>query len=358
MFKGLYPDALKYHFSALRIREELNDKKGIAGSFSNIGIVYFMQENYGSALENYFKALAIKQEMKDTMDVHYSNMLMNIGGVYEKTGKLRESLDMHYRCLSIKLLIDDKRGIAGTYGNIGNVFMLQASQVERFDSVVGKCSRALKNYEALLKLSEEIEDNSITAETYLNMSKCYFLLKKYDLARSLASKSLVLSRRLGLNLAVKECYAELSRLDSVSGNWKDAFVNYKNFILYRDSLNNEENTKKTVQSQMQYEFDKKEAAAKAEADKQAAIAAAEKRRQQVILYSVIGGLAVVLLFAGFIFRTLRTTRKQKQLIEQQKHLVEEKQKEILDSIHYARRIQAALLPTEKYIDKSLKRLMV
>lgn len=36
--------------------------------------------------------------------------------------------------------------------------------------------------------------------------------------------------------------------------------------------------------------------------------------------------------------------------------VEEKQKEILDSIHYAKRIQRSLLPTEKYIEKKLKEL--
>jgi len=37
--------------------------------------------------------------------------------------------------------------------------------------------------------------------------------------------------------------------------------------------------------------------------------------------------------------------------------VEEHQKEIIDSITYARRIQRSLLPTEKYIDKNLNRLM-
>jgi len=42
--------------------------------------------------------------------------------------------------------------------------------------------------------------------------------------------------------------------------------------------------------------------------------------------------------------------------EEQKHLVEEKQKEILDSIHYAKRIQSALLANDKYIDKNIKRL--
>ena len=33
---------------------------------------------------------------------------------------------------------------------------------------------------------------------------------------------------------------------------------------------------------------------------------------------------------------------------------EEKQKEVLDSIHYAKRIQQALLPNEKYINKYIK----
>ena len=46
--------------------------------------------------------------------------------------------------------------------------------------------------------------------------------------------------------------------------------------------------------------------------------------------------------------------EQKATVEKQKHLVDEKQKEILDSIRYAKRIQISLLPTEKYIDICLK----
>ena len=99
------------------------------------------------------------------------------------------------------------------------------------------------------------------------------------------------------------------------------------------------------------------AKAKADQDKKDAVAVSEARKQKIVLWSVISGLMLVLGFAGFIFRSLRITGRQKQLIEQQKHLVEEKQKEILDSIRYAKRIQTALMPTEKYIDKTLKRLM-
>jgi K+-sensing histidine kinase KdpD len=47
---------------------------------------------------------------------------------------------------------------------------------------------------------------------------------------------------------------------------------------------------------------------------------------------------------------------QKDLIERKNVLLEEKQKEILDSIHYAKRIQYTLLPHERYITKALERL--
>ena len=43
-------------------------------------------------------------------------------------------------------------------------------------------------------------------------------------------------------------------------------------------------------------------------------------------------------------------------IEFQHKALEEKQKEIIDSITYAKRIQNSLMPTEKYIDASIKRL--
>jgi ligand-binding sensor domain-containing protein len=43
-------------------------------------------------------------------------------------------------------------------------------------------------------------------------------------------------------------------------------------------------------------------------------------------------------------------------IREQKELIEEKNKEVLDSIHYAKRIQKALMTNEKSIEKTLNRL--
>ncbi len=75
-------------------------------------------------------------------------------------------------------------------------------------------------------------------------------------------------------------------------------------------------------------------------------------------------LVLVGVFAVFMFNRFRITQKQKAVIEEQKVLVDkayetlhEKNKEVMDSIRYAKRIQTALITSEKSIENSLHRLM-
>jgi hypothetical protein len=74
---------------------------------------------------------------------------------------------------------------------------------------------------------------------------------------------------------------------------------------------------------------------------------------------VISFLNLLLLFIitilFFVFFRRENLLFQKEIIEQ-KEIVEEKQKEIIDSINYSKRLQQSLLPTEKYIEKTLNRL--
>jgi serine phosphatase RsbU (regulator of sigma subunit) len=68
------------------------------------------------------------------------------------------------------------------------------------------------------------------------------------------------------------------------------------------------------------------------------------------------GLLLVLAFSGLLFSRFRVTQRQKKIIEEQKAVVEEKNKEVLDSITYAKRLQDAILPPmsviQKYIPES------
>jgi hypothetical protein len=75
----------------------------------------------------------------------------------------------------------------------------------------------------------------------------------------------------------------------------------------------------------------------------------------------IGGLkylAIIPMFlnAYLISEFVKARQKAEKQISEQKTLVEEKQKEILDSIRYAKRIQNSQLPPISYIEKELNRL--
>jgi hypothetical protein len=139
-------------------------------------------------------------------------------------------------------------------------------------------------------------------------------------------------------------------------DFKNAFNYYKQYIALKDTLKNEENIKKITKASMEYEFAKKEAATKLEQEKKEAIAAAESKKQKVIIFSVCGILILVVLFGIYAFRSFLQKKKINIEISRQKQIIEEKQKEIVDSIYYARRIQNALITNERYIDKSLTRL--
>jgi hypothetical protein len=141
-------------------------------------------------------------------------------------------------------------------------------------------------------------------------------------------------------------------------------------VRYADSISNEENTKKIVQAQMQYEFEKQESVMRLAQEKKDALAANEKKKQAIVRNVFMGGFVLVLFLALMIFRGYQNKKrdndiimlqkqeveKSRELIALQKNMVEEKQKEIVDSIYYARRIQKALITNEKSIQKQMKRL--
>ena len=192
-----------------------------------------------------------------------------------------------------------------------------------------------------------------------------FWALKISKAEKYLPKALALSLETGSWEHIRESYKAMAVLDSIKGNYKSALQHFKQYIAYRDSLLNEDNTKKSIKVQMQYDFDKKESLQKAEQEKINLKNEEEKRQQKIIMFSVVSCLLLVVLVAIFIFRSLRINKKknkiisaQKELVEKQKLVVEMKQKEVLDSIHYALRIQRALITNESYFDKKLKSLKV
>ncbi|HYV92666.1 MAG TPA: tetratricopeptide repeat protein [Chitinophagales bacterium] len=294
--QGNFPEALKNYFNALKIREKLGDKNGIAEAYNNIGIIYKDQGNYPDALKNYFNALKIREEIGDKNGIAAS--YNNIGNIYTEKGKYPEALKNHFASLKIYEEIADKNGIAVSYINIGNNY-----------KALGNYSVALENFFASLKIEEEIGDKYSIAACYNSIGNIYTKQKKYDEASRYLNKALSFSNEIGSLQWIKDSYDGLAKWDSAQGNFKEALEHYKLFITYRDSLVNEENTKKIVQSQMQYEFEKKEAVMKGEQEKKDAIAKEEIEKQKFIRNYTFAGVGFTGIFSLLLIFSYNRRRK-------------------------------------------------
>lgn len=357
IYQADYPMALNYYLKALKLYETLKNQEKITTCLTNIGIIYLYQVDYPKALDYYLKALKMAEEFGYKQ--LKSKNLSNIGIIYHQQKDYAKALDYYFKAEKMMEELGDKSGIATNLSNIGVCLSYQAEY-----------TKALEYYFKALKMTEELGDKNRIAVCLANISDLYSLTGKFKEAEPYLKRAIAIEESIGGIDYLMQFEVFLSELYDTTGRHKEAFIHYKKAMALKDTIFSEENKKQLVQKEMNYEFDKKEAITKAENEKQNAIAEEKNRMQKIIIWSVTGGFLLVVVFAGLIFRSLRTTRKQKNIIEiqknevsrqkdiadelrviseKQKHIVEEKQKEIVDSITYARRIQRALLTSDEYI---------
>ncbi len=347
--QGNYDKALENHFASLKIQKELGDKEGMASSYNNIGIVYHDKSNYVKALENYLTSLKIEKELGNKKGIGES--YNNIGLIYLEKGNYDKALENCLASLKIEKELGNKRGIGESYNNIGVIYLEK-----------GNYDKALENFFASLKIKQEIGKQGI-AVSCNNIGSIYLTQHKIKEAREYLDLSLNIAKEIGSKDNIRLAYQNLAKCDSASDNWKGAYEYHKLYKEFNDSIFNEESEKKAAQMSALYESEKKDGEIKLlekDKEKQAAISAEESKRQKTILFSVIGGLLLVVVFSVFMFNRWRVTKQQKKIIEEQKivvehqkEVVEEKNKEITDSITYALRIQNAILPPQKIVKQYL-----
>jgi len=368
--QGQYLKALDCYFLALKKNEETGNKLGMAYELGNIGVVYDMQGDYNKALDYDLKGLKLDEETGDQKEIITSNG--NIGILYAEKGDYVHALEYLGKALKMAEQFGDKHVTANWLGNIGVVYDYQDNY-----------AMALNYYEKALKLAEEIKDRHKTAIMLACIGSINTATKHFNKASDCIYKALAITDSLKAANSVKHNYELLSTLyqesntplpDSSGGKMLSleqmrlrSLYYYKRSVAIRDTLFSKENRKQIVRKEMNYEFEKKEAETKSIHDKEMAISEAQNKKQKLIIWSVAGGLILVGLFSLIIVRSLQITRKQKRIIEiqkraverqkgeveRQKALVDEHQKEIIDSITYAKRLQDAILPPLDFVQKHL-----
>lgn len=351
--QGDYPKALEHAFTALRLNEAVGYKKGIARARNCIGLIYYNQKNYAGALEEYTLALELREAIGDRRGV--AGSLNNIGEVYKERNEYDKALLYFRRALPVNKETGNRNWESININNIGTVYYSKGEIASPAGPDRNHFFReALRYFYEALQIRKAIGDKQGIALSYISIGQVNARLGISDSARSYFENALAFALSIGYKEAIKTSHAGLAVLDSAAGNWKAAFGHHQQFVLYRDSLLNEENTRRSIQAEMSFKFGQREQELQRRQEE-------EKQKQQLIIAAVSAGLVFALILALVILRSLRRNQEQnriitaqKELVERQKDIVDEKQKEITDSINYAERIQRSFLATTELLHTHLR----
>lgn len=382
--QGNYPGALEFFFSAVKLYNQANDSIGLSKTYNNIGIVYFYQKNYDKALEFYHHSLKVDQHTNDEYGVSVS--FINIGEVYKYKGNYKQALDYFLRALVLakkhEEKDDDKDGVGVLYNEIGSIYM-----------ELGDLQLSKTYLNQALEIFTEIGSKQRLAECHINLGDHALKSGNINKAYKHFSNALSYAKTIkGLDL-ISQANKKLSDIFELKGDYHKAFDFYKTHIQTRDSLFNDDNTKRSVQTEMLYQFDKQLQESKLEQAKKDALLQEVARRQSLLRNFMAIVLVLLVVVVIVIYNAFKSKQKanellkeqQKQIIEKNEELlqqqeeilaqrdeiehknkilletqqiVEAKNERIISSIEYAQTIQEAILPNEEQLKQYFPEHMV
>jgi tetratricopeptide (TPR) repeat protein len=374
--RGDFKSSIDYHTKSIEAARKVNEENIIAGSMGTIADAHANLFNYPKAIETYLEAFDLAEKKKDKHNTAF--IYAGMSDIYQRQNDLDKA--EQYQRMSIALskeIGDYSRSCDGELtmaailiqkGDTSQARTITEDALKvawennypfhlawgyrikgKLNELSGDLNGAVQYYRQSLKLNEELGDQKETADTKNHLANALFQLGNTDEAIILAESALQLARTIQSPGLAHEAARILCIAYERKGDYKTAFGYSQLVRQLSDSLNNAENTKRQTEIFLQHRFDKEKEEARIERAKSDAIQEARYQQQRLILTVAIVGLILLAGLVFLIFRGYRQKQRANEIISEQKKMVEEVNREITDSINYAKNIQEAMLPAPDLI---------
>ncbi len=310
---GNYIMAYEHLLKSIRIKEQINDKVGVLNGYNNIGFMLIGQEKWDELLKNSEKTLLLAQELKDERGVSTSYERMGYVYLNKKSPK---ALEYFQKSLKIGQKLDDKYVIMNQHEGIALYYLSSKD----FD-------KALEFYQKALQTAQEVNRRRSVSEYLQRIGQVYVEKKDFDNAKIFTQKSLKIADELNLIDVKKRLYLQFSQIDSAFNDFRQAYLHYKLFKNYNDSIFNEKNVQKMTELEVGFQFEKEKQVIKSELQKQQAIQKAQNKNQKNLI--LLLGVIVLLFFslALFFYTSFKFKNKTNQTLLAQKKEIEQTNQE-------------------------------
>ncbi len=252
--------------------------------FNEIG---FIQDRLGqreNAMENYLHAVRIFEELGNKKEA--ANSLGNVAIVLYRQGRVEDAIKIFKECADTRKNLGDVKGVATTYTNIAvaynnlNIdsavhyqqlalpYVQQsgtiANQAQAYASLAVLLSKQKKPYEALeahnkaLALYEQGGDEIKIANQNVNKAETYNQLRQFEEAERCLEIAEAIGIKIKSHSLLQNVYLVKTKVYETNKDFNAALIAHKNYEKYKDSLLKETNIASINELQIRYETEKKD----------------------------------------------------------------------------------------------------
>ncbi len=331
-----YEASIKTYLESIKAAQKAKDLGTEAWATNLLGLVFYNKPNPDNklALQYYHRALDINRKLGRVNA--FGMVMLRIGSAYSKLGDDANAIAYLNRAMALGDSLDDIVVVKWTLAAYSKYYMerKEYAKSNEIEKRSGNLSLGAGDFPGVII-------------SYRNVASNHYHLNNQKLALQFVDSALYYSLKHGIFDKVDEVYQIKSDVHEKLGELSEALLYYKKSIHVKDSLFSVQSSNNINELQTKFETSEKEKAIELlNSEKES-----DRKIKKILLISCI---VAVFLIALIIFALVKINKARKE-IARQKHIVDEKQKEVMDSINYATRIQKALMPTEKYIEKVMGR---
>lgn len=243
--QGAWVRALNYFLKSLQLKEELGDQHGMAALLSNIGVVHGRLDDEDRALRYHQRAIRYFELSNDSQGLAYT--YNNIGVIYLDQGHYDQAMENLLASMKLKEALGDTPGLASTSLNIGITCFMR-----------GLMDAALENYQRSAKLYEGMGDRHGLAEVMQRIAALYLREGNAARAYDIAARALRFARETNSRVVERNVLKICSDARAVLGDHAAALRFHHQYTGLKDSLFNEDSSKRINEMTANYEFARRE----------------------------------------------------------------------------------------------------
>ncbi|MEJ0055721.1 MAG: tetratricopeptide repeat protein [Bacteroidota bacterium] len=326
--------AIGYTREALDLATSINDQKGMAASYNNIGISYKNQGALDMALENYMKSADIYASIQNGEGI--ATTKNNIANIYMLKKDYSQALKYFEESHSGFIALGNPERIIGSMNNLGNLhadlqlydqalnYYTEAYKLSEKSGLIfadpltnignlfyrqNNFQRAVEYYQRSLDIAKKQNDRISELALVANIGEVYTKAGQGAEAQKYLDQAMALATELNASFYLPQILRSSATNYSKQGKMKEAYQMMVKYDDAREKVYGEESSKRIAQMDVALELQEREKQVDAlEADDK--IKTLRLRNTQIVITAIVIAIVALLAFANLVYlrKRIRTAR--------------------------------------------------